>query len=203
MKLATPILGLLVLFGAVALSQNAPTTQHEQQSFGTGHRRPVVKHPVSLSDAELAALRQATVREVAMMGFVSSDDAGSPSIPKVTREGLEAAVVHLNAPAERDLVVIGSSRKYARPIMIVDSKGRHTTPDLAPFARFPFWVIREEHGKPKVVLAVFTNWMNIEPYAFKDHGFAGIAVSGAMAGGLTVFFQFDGDKYVFAGANSD
>jgi hypothetical protein len=201
MKPIRAILGLAVLLSGVAPGQSMSTNQHEQLSFGTGHPRPVVKHPVSLSDAELAALRQATVREVgAMVGFASSEDAGSPPIPKLTRQGLEAAVIHLNGPAERDLVVIGSGRQYARPIIIVDAEGRHTSADLAPFTPFPFWVIHEEHGKPKVVLAIFTDRMDILPY--KDHGFANIAVSGNMPG-LTVFFQFDGDKYIYAGANSN
>lgn len=190
-RLVTTFAAMLLLTG-IAAGQSG-----QQLSFEIGHHRPVVKHPVSFSDADLAALRQATVREVTMMGFASTEDAGSPPLPKLTREGLEAAAVHLNGQTERDLVVIGSGRRYARHMFLVDSKGRHPIGDLD---RFPIWIIREDHGKPDVVLAVFTRWMEIRPST--DHGLAVIAVSGNMPG-LVVFFQFEGDKYVYGGASSD
>lgn len=198
MRQPTAIIAVVLLLSGVALSQKVPTGQPEQQSFDIAHGRPVVKHAVPLSDAELAALKQAPLEEVSRGGFVSKEHSGPPLIPNLTREGLAAAVVHLNGPTERDLVVIGSARRYVRH---VSSDHPLTKQELADFDSFPIWVIREEHGKPKVVLAVFTRWLEI--VSSEDHGLAGIEVSGLAMGSLITFLHFDGDKYVYWGEKSD
>ena len=179
MKRITPILGVLVLCSGIMLAQNAPSSQQEQLSFEIGHHTPVVKHPVSLSDAELVALRNSTPAEQGLEGLVSNKPA--LSIPKPTREGLEAAVVHLNGPAERDLVVIGSGRRYAA--------------GTAPYwILAPFWVIREENGKPKIVLAIFTQQLQI--LSSKHRGMADLtARKDTGMGTLVTQFEFNGFKY--------
>lgn len=184
MKRIRPILGVLVLFSSIALGQNAATSQHGQLSFEIGHRRPVVKHPVSPSDAELAAIRQVTPVEQKIAGLTPDKLAAALSIPKPTREGLEAALLPLSGSAERDLIVIGSGRRYVRG-------------DLAPF-----WIIREEHGKPKVVLSIFTHGLEIRP--FTHHGLADLEVwRGTGMGELQTLLFFDGNHYFEIGDNMD
>jgi hypothetical protein len=64
----------------------------------------VVRQPVVLSDADLAAL----AKDELMRLELNQD----PPITKLTRDGLEAGLVHLHNPRERDLIVVGSGGPF-------------------------------------------------------------------------------------------
>ena len=177
MKRIPPILGLLVMCSGIALGQDASSSRPEQLSFEIGHRRPVVKHPVPLSDADLAVLIKATPSQQDVSRLMADKPALTPSIPKLAREGLEAALEHLNGPAERDLVIIGSGRRY-------------TKMDIAPF-----WVIRERPDGPILVLAVWTHEFRI--LETKHRGMADVGAWRNTGMGTSVTsFDFNGFKYL-------
>jgi hypothetical protein len=100
-----------------------------------------------------------------------------PPIAKLSREGLEAAVVHLGAPQERDLIVVGSGRPF-----IGANVG-------------PFWVIRDLPTGPQVVLSMITLALTLQDtrsHRLRDiEAFAATAVEGT-----TTNFRFDGGKYI-------
>jgi hypothetical protein len=187
MKPITLVIGVIVLLSSVAPSQNVTARPTEQRSFEIGHHRPVVKHPISLSDADLVALRKATPVEQKIPGLEPEEL--TPSIPRATRDGLEAAVIHLNGPAERDLIVTGSGRRYIS--------------GQAPYWTVaPFWVIREERDGPQVILAILTRGLEIG--RFNHQGLADLeAWRDTGMGGLRTFLQFNGDKYIEMGYNMD
>lgn len=168
MKVISTIL-VLATFCISATAQSRPHRATEQSSFGLGEDGPAVKHRVILSDAELAAL--------AKDDLMRQDLDQDPPIPKLTREGIEAAVVHLYSPSERDLVVVGSG-----PPFIGANVG-------------PFWIIRDLPSGPKVVLSTSSQVLTIQ--RTRSNGFYNIKAFAATAGkGLTTSFQFNGDRYV-------
>jgi len=124
MRTALAIVIVAVLSASVTSAQ--PRRSGEQESFGVGGDRPVVQHSVKLSDQELAAL--------ANDELVKQELDQDPPIPKLTREGLEAGVIHLGPPNERDLVVVGSG------------------PPLMGANVGPFWIIRDLPTGPVVVV---------------------------------------------------
>ncbi len=129
---------------------------------------PVVKHPVTLSDAELAAL----ANDEMMKQELDQD----PPITKLTRRGLEASVVHLSGADERDLVVVGTGGPF-----IGANIG-------------PFWVIRDLPAGPRVVFSTRALAMEIQKTSFG--GLRNIEAFAATAEeGTTVDFRFDGKKY--------
>jgi hypothetical protein len=160
---------LLAALCISATAQSKPSHATEQHSFGLGVDGPVVQHPVVLSDAELAAL--------ANDEMMRKELAQDPPIPKLTREGLEATVVHLHGPNERDLVVVGSSGPF-----IGGNVG-------------PFWIIRNLPTGPQVVLSIITLSLSIQKT--NSQGFRDIEASAATAvEGSTTSFRFNGKKYV-------
>ena len=160
---------LLTAFSINATAQSKPHQAIEQHSFGLGADGPVVQHPAVLSDAELSAL----ANDEMMRKELDQD----PPIPKLTREGLEAAVVHLHGPSERDLVVVGSGAPF-----IGANVG-------------PFWVIRDLPTGPQVVLSTITLGLSIQKTS--SRGFRDIEASAATAiEGSTTSFRFNGKKYV-------
>jgi len=172
MKSAELVISFIVLLSGVAPSQER-ATPHEQLSFEIGHGRSTVKHPVPLSDADLAEIRKVQSNQPL---FQPPFPLKSSEIPVPTREGLEVGAVHLNGPEERDLVVIGSGRRYV-------------TEKLAPF-----WVIREIPTGPKVVLAEWTHKLEVQPT--KHRGMADLLTyrDTGMGGSVTAF-EFNGFKY--------
>jgi hypothetical protein len=160
---------VLILCSTVGVAQSRSHRSKEQHDFGLGADRPVVTHPVLLTEAELAALADDKLmqRELDQV----------PPIPKDTREGLEAAVVHLHGPQERDLVVMGSGRPYM---------GANVG---------PFWVIRDLPTGPQVVLSTIALVLTVQETSFKGlrniGAFAATAVTGT-----TINFRFNGTKYV-------
>jgi hypothetical protein len=163
---------LLAALSISATAQSKPHQAAEQHSFGLGMDSGlVVQHPVALSDAELAAL----ANDDMMRKELDQD----PPIPKLTREGLEASVIHLHGPNERDLVVIGSG---------------------APFMGAnvgPFWIIRDLPTGPQVVLSTITLGLSIQKTS--SQGFRDIEASVATAvEGSTTSFHFNGKKYVMS-----
>ena len=162
---------LLAALCISATAQSKLSHAAEQHSFGLGVDGPVVQHPVTISDAELAALANDN-----MMRKELDQD---PPIPKLTRKGLEAAVVHLHGPNERDLVVVGSG-----PPFIGSNVG-------------PFWVIRDLPTGPQVVLSTITLALSIQKTS--SQGFRDIETSAATAvEGSTTTFHFNGKKYVMS-----
>jgi hypothetical protein len=122
-----------------------------------------------LSDAELAAL----AKDDMMRKELDQD----PPIPKLTREGLEATVVHLHSPNERDLVVVGSGAPF-----IGANVG-------------PYWVIRDLPTGPEVVLSTIALGLDIQKTT--SNGFRSVEASSATAGEVfTTTFHFNGEKYV-------
>jgi hypothetical protein len=166
-KLANVLLLAALCISATA--QSKPPHAAEQHSFGLGMDGPVVQHPVVISDAELAAL----ANDDLMHRELDQD----PPITKLTREGLEAAVVHLHGPNERDLIVVGSG---------------------APFMGAnvgPFWVIRDLPTGPQVVLSTIT--LSLEIQRVSSNGLRNIETLAATAvEGSTTKFRFNGTKYV-------
>jgi hypothetical protein len=162
----------VLLLTALCISATAQSKPHhttEQHSFSLGmDSEPVVQHPVAISDAELAVL----ANDEMMRKELDQD----PPIPKLTREGLEAAVVHLHGPNERDLVVVGSGAPF-----IGANVG-------------PFWVIRDLPTGPQVVLSTITLGLSIQKTS--SQGFRDIEASAATAvEGSTTSFRFNGKKY--------
>ncbi|SRR6266702_1058510 len=166
----TPIIFLLAAFSIAATAQSKPHAASEQSTFNLGVDDPVVQRPVMVSDSELAALAddETMHREL---------DHRDPPITKLTREGLEAGVIHLHGPNERDLVVVGSGGPF-----IGANIG-------------PFWVIRDLPSGPQVVFSTIALQITIQKTSFKGlrniEAFAATAVEGT-----TVYFRFDGRKYV-------
>jgi hypothetical protein len=160
---------LLALLCVAAPAQSKSHRAIEQQVFNLGADEPVVLHPVVLSDADLAAL--------AKDGLMRDELNQNPPITKLTRDGLEAAVVHLHSPQERDLVVVGSGRPF-----IGANVG-------------PFWVIRELPTGPQVVLGAIS--LAIEIKRTRSNGCRDIQLFAATAGeGTTTELRFNGTKYV-------
>jgi len=157
---------VLVICSSAGMTQSRRLPA-EQNTFGL--EGPELQHPATLSDEELAALAS----DELMRKELDQD----PPIPKLTREGLEAAVIHLHGPAERDLVVIG----YGSPLI-----GTNVG---------PFWIIRDLPSGPKVVLSTIALGITIRKATFGGfrniEGFAATAVTGT-----TVDFHFKGKKYV-------
>jgi len=167
MRAASQILLLASVFIS-APAQMKSSHAVEQRAFNLANRGSVVAHPVALSDAELAVLAK---DEMMRRGL----NHGQP-IAKLTSQDLEAAVVHLHSPQERDLVVVGSGELY----MGVNVG--------------PFWVIRELPTGPQVVLATSSMAMEILPRA--SNGLKEIQLLAATKGSFTTKdLRFDGTKY--------
>jgi hypothetical protein len=167
---------ILATLYASATAQSAKHAVREQRDFGLGMDGPVVNRPVTLSDAELAALA-----EDEMMRKELDQD---PPILKLTRTGLETAVVHLHGSHERDLVIVGSGYPFM---------GANVG---------PFWVIRDLPTGPQVVLSTITLSLSIQKTSangLRDiEAFAATAVEGS-----TTDFRFDGQKYVVRRSKSE
>ena len=164
-----PTFLILTLICATMTAQPKSTHISEQHVFNLGTDESAVQHSVVLSDAELAVLAQDDL----MRQELDQD----PPIAKLSREGLEAAVVHLGVPQERDLIVVGAGRPF-----IGANVG-------------PFWVIRDLPTGPQVVLSVVTLALTIQNTRF--HGLRNIEVFAATAlEGSTTSFRFDGRKYI-------
>lgn len=163
------VLALATLSTAVP-AQSKPQTVTEQRTFNLGADDPVVNHPVQLSDAELAALADDETMHKEL-------DHRDPPIPHLTREGLEAAVIHLNGPNERDLVVVG----FGAPFIGANIG--------------PFWVIRDLPAGPQVVFSTIALAITIQKTRYE--GLRNIEAFAATATeGTTVNFRFNGRKYV-------
>ena len=164
-----PVILAVAILCTSAVAQSKSHAVAEQRTFNLGADGPVVQHRVILSDAELAVL----AGDEMMREELDQD----PPIPKLTREGLEAAVVHLHGPEERDLVIVGSGRPF-----IGANIG-------------PFWVIRGLATGPKVVFSTITLAITIQKTTFG--GFRNIEAFAATAvEGTTVDFRFNSRKYV-------
>ena len=161
---------LLPLVCATMTAQSKSARIPEQYVFNLGGvHEHVVRHSVALSDAEMAVL----AKDSLMRQELNQD----PPIARLSGEGLEAAVVHLGTPQERDLIVVGSGRPF-----IGANIG-------------PFWVIRDLPTGPQVVLSVTTLALTIQNARF--HGLRNIEVFAATVGeGFTTNFRFDGGKYM-------
>jgi hypothetical protein len=158
---------LLATLCVSTTAQSKPRHTTEQHTFGIDG--PVVSHQVAISDAELAALANDN-----MMRKELDQD---PPIPKLIREGLEAAVVHLHGPNERDLVVVGSGAPF-----IGANVG-------------PFWIIRDLPTGPEIVFSTIALGLDIQKIT--SNGFRNIEASSATAGEVfTTTFHFNGKKYV-------
>jgi hypothetical protein len=168
MKILPVVLVLAVFCVNAAAQSTAAHRTAEQNSFGLGTDGPVVQHPVALSDAELAAL--------ASDDLMRKELDQNPPIAKLTREGLETAVVHLHGPNERDLVVVGSGARF-----IGANVG-------------PFWVIRDLPTGSQVVFSTITLSLEIQKASSNSlrniETFAATAVEGS-----TTDFRFVGRKY--------
>jgi hypothetical protein len=152
-----------------AYTQSRPDQTVEQTTFNLGGVEDhVVQHPVVLTDPELAAL--------AKDELMQKELDRKPPISKLTREGLEAAVVHLHGSQERDLVVVGSGRPF-----IGANVG-------------PFWIIRDLPDGPQVVLSTIALSLEIQKSSFNSYrnieALAATAVTGT-----TTSFRFDGKRY--------
>jgi hypothetical protein len=159
----------LVMLCVAAPAQPKARRSPEQRSFGVGMDRPVVRNPVVLSNADVAVL--------AKDELVRRELDQDPPITKLTRDGLEAAVVHLHGPKERDLLVVGSGRPF-----IGANVG-------------PFWVIRELPTGPQVVLAAIS--LSLEIRKTRSNGYRDIELFAATAvEGTTTKLHFNGTKYV-------
>ena len=168
MKRYLSILGATAILCTASAAQSRPRKIVEQSTFNLGTDDPVVEHPVQLSDAELAAL----ANDEMMKKELDQD----PPISKLTREGLEAAVVHLHSPSERDLVVVGAGHPFL---------GANVG---------PFWVIRDLPSGPEVVLSVITLTLSIEKTSF--NGVRNIEANAATGvDWISTDFRFDGKKY--------
>ncbi len=152
----------------VVAAQSKPHAVVDQSAFNLGADGPVVQHLVVLSDAELAALASDEI----MKRELDQD----PPIPKLTREGLEAPIVHLCGPNERDIVVVGSGLPF-----IGANIG-------------PFWVIRDLPNGPQVVFSTIA--LSVEIQKTSSKGLRNIEAFAATAvNGTTVDFRFNGTKY--------
>jgi hypothetical protein len=162
---------LLSFLCVTTMAQSKSAHLAEQYVFNLGVDEHVVRHSVALSDAELAVLAQDDL----MRQELDQD----PPIAKLSREGLEAAVVHLGVPQERDLIVVGSGRPF-----IGANVG-------------PFWVIRDLPAGPQVVLSVITLALSLRNT--RSHSLRDIEIFAATAvEGTTTVFRFDGGKYMMS-----
>jgi len=166
---ATRTIFILAALGIAASAQSNSPSAAEQRFFNL---EDAVQHRVDLSDVELAAL----ANDDLMLKQLGSAAAGSSPTP-LTQEGLEAAVVHLCGPSERDLVVIG---------------------DGAPFIGAnvgPFWIIRDLPTGPVVVLGEISLGLTIETKrsnkCLNVEAFAATATAG-----ITTDYSFNGNKYI-------
>jgi hypothetical protein len=164
------LVNALVFFSCLITTVQAKTHRTaEQTSFGLGDLGPVIQHPVQISDPELAALAEDDV----MLRELDRE----PPIGKLTREGLEAGVVHLHGPHERDLIVVGSGAPF-----IGANVG-------------PFWIVRDLPDGPQVVFSTIALGISIQSTWFNQY--RTIEASAATAVEVTtVRFRFDGKKYV-------
>ena len=160
------ISALILVCAAALQAQSRPGRVKEQLDFALEGE---VKHPVALTDAELAALAGDEI----MKRELDRD----PPITKLTRQGLEAAVVHLRGTDERDLVIIGSGWPYL---------GANVG---------PFWVIRDLPTGPQVVFSTIALQVTIQRTSFNGlrniEAFAATGIEGTTAN-----FRFNGTKYV-------
>jgi hypothetical protein len=163
------IIFVLAALCIVSTAQSKPHPAAEQSTFNLGADDPLVQHPVLLSDSELSVLADDEI----MHKELDHD----PPILKLTREGLESGVIHLNGPSERDLVVVGSG---------------------APFLGAnigPFWVIRDLPTGPQVVFSTIALGLTIQKTRFK--GLRNIEAFAVSGWGTTIIdFRFNGRKYV-------
>jgi hypothetical protein len=168
MKQNFVVLALAALCIAVS-AQSKPHMAAEQATFNLGADGPLVQRPVVLSDAELAALASAEI--------LKRESDQDPPITKLTREGLEAGVIHLNGPNEKDLIVVGSG---------------------APFIGAnigPFWVIRDLPAGPEVVFSTIALGLTIQKTRF--NGLRNIEAFAVSGWGTTIIdFRFNSTKYV-------
>jgi hypothetical protein len=165
-----PLAGLVIaaMVCGFCSAQPKPERTAEQRAFGLGMDGPVVQHPVALSNEELSALAS----DELMKRELDRD----PPIPKLTREGLEAGVIHLGLPGERDLVVVGSGALFA---------GANIG---------PFWIIRDLPSGPVIVLHVTT--LSLSVLNSRTKGLRDIELFAATAiEGTTTALQFDGTRY--------
>jgi len=164
-----PVIALVAaICCGIAYAQHNSGKATEQQAFNLGLDGPVVEHPIVLSDDELAAL----ANDELMKRELDQD----PPIPKLTREGLEAGVVHLGPPNERDLIVVGSGGPF-----IGANIG-------------PFWIIRDLASGPVVVLHAST--LSLSLRRSHTRGLRDIELFAATAvEGTTTVLHFDGKEY--------
>jgi hypothetical protein len=160
---------LLSLICATMTAQTKSAPIAEQSVFNLGTDAAVVWHSVVLTNEELDVL----AKDSLMRQELNQD----PPIARLTGEGLEAAVVHLGVPQERDLVVVGSGRPF-----IGANVG-------------PFWVIRDLPTGPQVVLSVVTLALTVQNTRFHElrniEAFAATAAEGSITS-----FRFEGRKYM-------
>jgi hypothetical protein len=160
---------VLLTIPAPAQTQTHLSQRPEQTTFGLGDLDPVVRHPVPLTPAELAAL----TKDELMQQEMDQD----PPIRALTGEGLEASVVHLFNRRERDLVIIGSGLPFIGA-------------DIGPF-----WIVRDLPEGPIVVLHALT--LSLEVLGSRTHSIRDISASSANAStNTTTVFHFNGTKYV-------
>jgi hypothetical protein len=173
-RLCATVIAVFAMVSSTAPGQ--PKAVTEQRFFGAGEDGPVVQHPITLSDADLIALGKDR-----LMRHVLQQD---PPIPAVTRNGLEAGVVHLMGSNEKDLIVVGSGEPYHGANVV------------------PFWMIRELPGGPTVVFSTITLSLSIKPA--KHNGLNDIECFAATAvSSWTTRYQFDGTTYVRAWTRED
>lgn len=164
---ATRIVVILVALGIAASAQ--PNSAVEQRFFNL---EDAVQHPEELSNAELAAL----ANDDLMLKELGAAPTGSKLSP-LTQEGLEATVVHLCGPAERDLIVIGDGAPYA---------GANVG---------PFWIIRDLPAGPVVVLGELSLGLTIETK--RSNKCLNVTAFAATAtDGTTTDYSFNGSKYI-------
>jgi hypothetical protein len=149
--------------------QSRPHRVVEQSVFNIGADMPVIRHQVVLTDSELYVLAKDELMRKEM------DQ--NPPITKLTPDGLEATVVHLHGPNERDVVIVGSGRPF-----IGANVG-------------PFWVIRDLPSGPQVVLGTVSLALTIQKSS--SNGFRDIEAFAVLAThGSVTDYHFDGTKYL-------
>ena len=167
------VFGLLVT--AAKSNQARKNVSQEQTNFGLEED---ITRPVSIPKAVLSILMDDS--EVRTSRCVVNDQTAD----KISASWFEASQIHLDGPKEVDLLV-----KAKDGCLFGANIG-------------PFWIFRKTQQTYESLLAVSA--LDVELLPRTTNGHKDIS-AGAVAGGkfVSVFYQFDGHRYVEAGSKVD
>ena len=172
-KPAACVLLVVELLATTAKSHQAKeNSPQEQTRFGLEES---VARPVSIPEAVLSILGDDS--EVRTSGCAVNDQTAN----KISASWFEASQIHLDGPKEVDLLV-----KAKDGCLFGANIG-------------PFWIFRKTQQGYELLLTV--NALGVRLLSRTTNGHKDIS-SGAVAGGkfVSVFYQFDGHRYVEAGS---